>query len=394
MEKEYLHSVFAMAHTDIRMQPFMGNHNRTLRLIVEANVEGFAISVKFANYHGTAPLPIGAASIALCNEQGTLQPGTLMPLTVGGVLHFTLDPGQELMSDILPFAIKPKDFFALNIYYPTDEKVTSGNWASHLSLRSFAGNFSADLSFPGPGLVSRFARTVIANDMTRPITTVAQIIAHCDAPRRVVGCFGDSITQQGNWTVPFMKRLSRAFPGEISLCNLGISGNRLLSGSPPRVGGLNGISGVQRFERDLLSLPGLTHAILELGTNDIGLPGSNGAPETDLITIPDYVQAMTTMAQELRRRHVKVYAATLPPRPMVRPYNEERELLRQQMNEWLRFSKEFDAVLDFDAVLRRSDDKPGMREGYALPDGLHPSPYGGLWMAKSIELALFGGENV
>jgi hypothetical protein len=51
-------------------------------------------------------------------------------------------------------------------------------------------------------------------------------------------------------------------------------------------------------------------------------------------------------------------------------------------------------VLDFDKVLRRTDGKPGMQEGYVLPDGLHPSPLGGMVLAKSIDISLFGSEDV
>lgn len=390
MSQEFEQAIFAVAHTNVRLHPFH-NDGRTLRLVVQANINTHALSVEFANYHGEGPLHIGSASIGLCNRQGVLRPDSLMPLTVGGVLHFELEPGARILSDQLRFSVQAGDYFALNVYYPSNNKVYSGNWVGQNVLRSKAGNFSADLSMHGPGLVRRMARTVTISDMTVPVTTVSQIIAHTTAPSRVVGCFGDSITQQGNWTVPFTKRLARAYPGQISLCNLGISGNRLLFGSPPGLGETNGIAGIERFERDLLRLPGLTHAILELGTNDIGLPGQNGADETEVPTLEEYIATMSALANQLHKKNVKVFAATLAPRPLVRPYTEERELLRLAMNEWLRGTDAFDGLLDFDTVLRRDDGKPGIREGYALPDGLHPSPLGGLWMAKSIDLELFGG---
>ncbi|MFV0351283.1 MAG: GDSL-type esterase/lipase family protein [Oscillospiraceae bacterium] len=392
MSKVYQKAIFSVAHTDMRVPPF-NNHGRTLRVTAESNTDAYAISVRFSNRYGDKPLSVGAASLALCNVHGELVPNTLIPLTVGGVLDFVLEPGMDLVSDRVRFPLMPGDTLALNIYYPTDEKVISGNWVGSGALRSRFGNFSADIRLPGPNLVSRFARTVAASDMTVMTTSVAEIIAHSSTPGCVVGCFGDSITQQSNWTAPLSKLLYHTYPGKISVCNLGVSGNRLLANSPPSLGVLNGMAGIDRYQWDLLPLHGLTHAILEIGTNDIGIPGSHGAPDSDLITAQQYMQSMQKIAEDLHSRGVRVYVATLPPRPIARPYTEDREVLRKQINDLLRTSHAFDAILDFDAVLRREDGKPGMREGCALPDGLHPSPYGGLLIAKSINLSLFGGCN-
>ena len=157
------------------------------------------------------------------------------------------------------------------------------------------------------------------------------------------------------------------------------------------MGGLNGKAGIERFARNVLSLSGLTHAILELGSNDIGLPDEHGVPESELITPAEYITGMEKMAGQLRERGVTVYAATIAPRVLDgKPFDAEREQLRQEMNTLLRRSASFDAILDFDIWLRRPDGGPGMREGCVLPDGLHPSPFGGMCIAKEIDLSLFG----
>ncbi len=392
-KNEYKRAIYSVAHTDIGQMPF-NNHGRTLRVVVESNVKAHALTIRLSNKCGAALLRVGAASIALCDAKGTLLPDTLVPLTVNSHLAFDLPAGEDMLSDTIPFSLSVGDHFALNFYYPTDTRVQSGNWSGAESLRSRPGNYSADSHFNvnTPGLVARLARTVVTADITVTTTTVSEVIAHCDYPGRVVGCFGDSITQLSNWTHPFTKLLHHVYPGEISLCNLGIWGNRLLGGSPPLNGQLNGVAGVERFESDLLSLPGLTHAIIALGTNDIGLPGSAGLPDSELISLDDYITTLTDMAKKLHDKNVKVYVATLCPRPYTHPYNEEREVLRRQMNDWIMSADCFDAVIDFDAVLRRSDDHPGMQDGYALTDGVHPSVLGGTMMAKSIDLSLFAED--
>lgn len=388
MTNENTQTIFTLAHTDISSAPF-NNRRRTLRLVVPVNVKTTSLRVRFSNRCGSAPITIGAASLAVCDAEGTLQPGTLVPLIMDGVLDFMLPPGQDAWSDACCLALEPGSHLALNLYYPTDEKVSSGNWLGRSAQRSHFGNFSADLCLPGPGLVSRVARTVIVTDMTVAITTVGQIDALCEDAGRVVGCFGDSVVQQCNWTAPLEKLLHRRYPGSLSLCNLGISGNKLLRPSPPEMGGLFGQAGVDRLEHDLLGVNGLTHAVLALGANDLGHPGSHGMPADELLTMAEYSGAMGDLAGRLHARGIKVYGATITPRAITKPYDETREVLRHQLNAWVRTAGCFDAVLDFDRVLARPDSKPGIRDGCVLPDGLHPSPYGGLLLAKSIDLELF-----
>ena len=179
-----------MAQTDFGGQPFP-TQGRTLRLVIEANGEASALTLRFGNQYGERPLPIGAASIALCDESGTLRADTLVPVTAGGVLAFTLPAGGEMMSDTILFPLQPGEYFALSIYYPTDEKTVSGNLVVTRGARSRPGNYSADSTLPGPSLVRRLARTITLADMTVVNTSICEIIAHCPSPGRVVACFGD-----------------------------------------------------------------------------------------------------------------------------------------------------------------------------------------------------------
>lgn len=385
---EYGRTLFAMAHTDIHSVPY-NNHSRTMRLVVEANTEAWGLWVRFSNRCGTRPLVAGTATLALCGADGTLLPETLVPLTAGGVPAFEIPPGGELLSDSVRFPLVPGQHFAISLYYPEGGRVESGNWMGVDTLRSRPGNFTTQPEMPRPSLVSRFARTIVIAGITNTTTTVAQVVAQCESPGRVIACFGDSITQQSNWTTPLQKLLHHHFPGQVTLCNLGISGNRLLHPSPQKMGGLYGAAGLERFDEDVLSLPGLTHCIIQIGTNDIGHPGWNDVPESELITLEAYAAAMRRLCEKLHARNVLACAATLCPRALNGSYTTEREALRLACNEWIRTAPCFDAVLDFDAVLRREDGEMGMKDGYALPDGLHPAPLGGLMMAKSIDLNLF-----
>lgn len=383
---------FAVAHTDISGQPF-NNAARTVRVLAPNNLYGTAVLVKFSNYYSERPVWVGNASVGLAGPDGSLLPGTLRPLTVHGDTSFALVPQRDVYSDRVELSVQPGQTIAVSLYYPLPDKVTSGNFVSTFALRSVRGDFCAQARFPQARILSELSRTVLPWDITSATTTLSEILVEQpdDVPAPcVVAAFGDSIMQQGAWLTPFTERLYSLRPGCVSVCNLGIGGNRLLHASPLFAKGAYGHAGTERFGYDLLPLEGLTHAILCLGTNDIGLPGKDGAPMQELITPGQYAAAMTQMADTLHERGVRVLAGLLLPREINHIYTAEREALRRAINDWMRSCGLFDAVLDLGAPIA-APDGTGMRREYALPDGLHPSREGGLAIAQSIDLSLFSG---
>lgn len=380
---------FAIAHTDLAAQPF-NNAGRTVRVRIPNNLSGDAVYVKFSNYYATRPVWVQHATVALMDEAGELLPSTIRPLTVYGDTSFALVPDRDVFSDRVPLVVLPGQTLAVSLYYPMPDKVTSGNFVGTFATRSVHGNYSDAPALPEAKVLSTLSRSVLPWDVTSAITTLSAVLVEQadDTPApRVVAAFGDSIMQQGAWVTPFTKRLYDRFPGMVSVCNLGIGGNRLLHESPAILKGLYGHAGVERFRYDLLPLEGLTHAILALGTNDIGLPGKD-APEEELITLEQYQAAVTDLVAQLRKREVKVFAGLLLPRALNKVYTPEREALRVAINDWLKNCGLFDAVLDLGASIA-DPAGTGMKKEYDLPDGLHPNKAGGQAIADSIDLDLF-----
>ena len=68
------------------------------------------------------------------------------------------------------------------------------------------------------------------------------------------------------------------------------------------------------------------------------------------------------------------------------PLNEKD---RQTVNEWIRAAGHFDAVIDFDAVVRDSHQPDRLLPAYDCGDHLHPSPGGYRAMGEAISLSLF-----
>jgi lysophospholipase L1-like esterase len=73
----------------------------------------------------------------------------------------------------------------------------------------------------------------------------------------------------------------------------------------------------------------------------------------------------------------------------VNTYTAEGERMRQQINQWIRSSGEYDAVVDFDAALRDPDRPSRLRAEFDSGDHIHPNDAGNRAMADVIDLQLF-----
>lgn len=193
----------------------------------------------------------------------------------------------------------------------------------------------------------------------------------------VVVCFGDSLTEGVGAAA------GRSYPDVLArrlgtkVWNAGISGNRLLSDG-------YGDSGLARFRRDALDVPDVTHVVVELGINDLGMVP---APTADQL-----IAGLTTLARAARAAGVRPLGATLPPTggtPFEGFDTPELEQARQAVNAWVRTTDEFVAVVDVDLALRDPAHPTRYRADLDSGDHLHPSDAGAAAIAGSIDLEVF-----
>ena len=65
------------------------------------------------------------------------------------------------------------------------------------------------------------------------------------------------------------------------------------------------------------------------------------------------------------------------------------EAARQAVNQWIRTSGRFDAVIDMDSAVRDPETPSNLLPGYDTGDHLHLNPAGYRKMAEIIDLNLF-----
>jgi lysophospholipase L1-like esterase len=203
--------------------------------------------------------------------------------------------------------------------------------------------------------------------------------------------FGDSITDGAvstpntdrSWPSFLARRLAAAGGGNIAVLNQGISGNRLLRDGA-------GVSALARFDRDVLAQPGVKWLMILEGINDIGLGTRTDQTAADPVTADDLIAALKQLIDRAHEHGIQVIGGTLTPYGGAVYSSEAGEQIRMAVNQWIRSSGAFDAVVDFEAVTRDPDHPKQFRPGFNNGDHLHPNDTGYEAMADAIDLSVFG----
>jgi lysophospholipase L1-like esterase len=353
--------------------------NQTLRQIVRVSAGGDRLRVVVTNTFGAAPLEIGGAQVALRERASQLVAGSGRSLTFGGRPAIAIPAGAVAFSDPVALTVPALADLAIDLFLPGDSNtpspVTMHGGALQTNYVSEAGNHVGKASFP-----------VAAT--TQSWYYIARVEVVAPASAGAVVTIGASLTDgsrstpdtNSRWPNHLAKRLA-AHPGRVAVLNSGIGGSRLLSQSTFQAGP----TGLARFDRDVLTQSGVTHVIVaDMALNDIGGARENVSPTAD-----DLIVALKQLIERAHARDILIYGATLTPFEGAGYYTLVGEKKRQAVNEWIRTSQAFDAVIDFDATTRDPQRPLRFLPAYDSGDHLHPNDAGYQAMGDAIDLALF-----
>jgi lysophospholipase L1-like esterase len=357
--------------------------NQTVRQKLRISVGGEQVRIRFSNELGMAPLKIGAATVALAGDGAAIDSASLHTVTFGGETSIIIPPGAPALSDPVDLAVADLAELAVSIYLPEEAAPAS----LHMGRTAYIGS-SGDQTT---------AATIADAELSTNHVFLTGIYVLTDEAVNVIAALGDSITDGAastphsyhSWPDYLAARIAGSdMAGELAIVNHGISGNQVLRDGA-------GVSALARFDRDVLSTPGLTHIILLEGINDIGtggfqFPGASG-PAPANRSAGEIIAGYRQLIARAHSQGIRIFGATLTPfeGTFAGYYTPEKDAVRIEVNEWIRSSDEFDGVIDFEAAIRDADNPRIMRAEYNSGDSLHPGDAGYERMAEFIDLKLF-----
>ena len=381
--------------------------NQTLRLIAHTSAGGSNARVTISNVYGDQPLVIGAAHIAHRTSGADIDAASDRALTFGGHASVTIAPHATTVSDRVDLDVAPLSDLAISLFFPQTTMATT----THV-----LGKQTNYISAPDSGDLTSAAKFAVGKTTASwPFITGVDVMA----PVGAIVAFGSSITDGDGSTPDANKRWPDVLAARLQQCadanarlsvlNEGIIGNRLLfdSHSPRQSGGpfspvmedlgpALGDAGVSRYDRDVLSQPGVKFVILGLGINDILFPGSFIAA-SEAVTAEQVIEGNRVLAARAHQKGIRVIGSTISgfegavfESPHMDLSSPEKETVRQKVNAWIRTTRDFDGIIDFDEVLRDPARPAQLLPTYASDDHLHPNDAGYVASANAIPLTLFG----
>jgi len=355
--------------------------NQTIRQIVYISVGGTRVRVKLSNEYGASALIIGSAHIAFQSTGASIVPQSDRPLTFGGQSSVVIPTGTVAVSDPVNLSVPANTSLAISLFVPQNTgPATYHQNATQTAYISGPGDFSDASVFPTQETeISRYWLTFVE---VQPQSQVA-----------VLAVFGDSVSEGATTTLDANRRatddLSRWFnprigPARMATLDQSTGCGRLLRD-------FCGPSGLSRFQRDVLNAAGISHVVLALGLGDIIFPTAAGDP-SQLVSVDEIIAGVRQLIKQARAKGLHVYGATISPNegttfPNV--HTPENEAKRLAFNRWVRTSREFDGIADYDLALRDPTHPARLLPAYASPDNLHPNDAGHEALARAIAFALF-----
>jgi lysophospholipase L1-like esterase len=369
--------------------PQFFNPGTTIRQIVHVSVGGDRVRVRFTNEFGTAPVTIGPVHIALSAGDAKTVPNTDHALTFGGKSTVTLYAGAPILSDPVNMDLATFANVAVSLYLPDATQAQTVHQLAVQTAFVSNGENTAAPDQPSPQKwTNRFFLSGVLVD-THKVTPA-------------VVTFGDSITDGAlstvdanhRWPDDLSQRLNAGSQrNSYAVMNQGISGNRVVSDG-------SGLSALARYDRDVLSQGNVAWVIFLEGINDIGWPDTPLDQSGHIVGADEIIAGYQQIIARTHLRGIKIMGGTLTPfkgalHDTVNGgyWSQRKEDIRHQVNNWIRTSGAFDAVIDFDAVMRDPANHDLLRAEYDSGDHLHPNDAGYVAMANAVNLSVLRAGN-
>lgn len=349
--------------------------NNTLRQIVFPTLSGTKVRLELSNGWGNGPLELKSVHLAKAGEAaGSIDATTDTPLTFSGQASVTIPAQETVWSDPVDFNLTALERVAITMQLgATVPAEFTGHPGSRTDSYIVTGDAVSSASLNSPTVTTHWYYITKIDTQTK------------DPSSGAIVAFGDSITDGRGSEQPtpnlnqrWPDYLARSLQGNdatksVSVLNMGIGGNAILTG------GL-GPTGKDRFARDVLGQSRVKWLIIFHGINDINANASAAA----------LIEAYQGFVEQARAAGIKVYGVPLLPfyNPG-QPQNQNLLSAHEAVNTWVRTPGNYDAVIDFEEVVKAPNSTPAQLKESYQNDYLHPTAALYRAMGESIDLSLF-----
>lgn len=381
--------------------PARGAVDQSFRMIVRPDIWGKEARIRLSNAFGAKPVTFDGAYIALQTSGSAVLAGSMRSVTFGGQRAVTVAAGKDVLSDpvSLPFVKNPADPMLTGRRLAVSFHVAGESGPMTWHAKALTTSY---LTAPGAG-----ARGGDESELAFPMSSTSwyfldELEMMAPAATRVIVAFGDSITDgtastlngDDRWPDVFARRVHANAGNRYAVVNEGIGGNEVVG--PPDYANKptpGGPAALERLQRDVISLAGVSTVIWLEGINDFGARDATAQAVAD---------GVREGVKRLRAGipGVRIYMATLTGALNSTPTHgrPEVEAKRQDYNRFIRSAGIFDGVIDFDVITL--DPKTGELKAVYQPnstvggpgDKLHPNRAGYAAMADGIDLHMVLGK--
>jgi len=358
-------------------QPLAGS---TLRQVVRVSLGGESWRLRLSNAFGATPLRLHGVHLAVAASDGAIDPATDCAVTFGGSTRVTIPAGATYLSDPIALPLAAQADVALSLHF---QEVPA-------TLTIHGGSRAHSFLVPGDALAAPALPQ--ATKVVRWYFLAGLDVVPADPRTAAVVLLGDSITDgygtqpesYTRWTDFLVRRLAArpADAAPVGVLNVSIGGNHL-------TGDGLGPAALARFDRDVAGQAGARWLIVFEGVNDLGGRVEARKKGVPYASAEQIIHALRQIAARGRDRGLRVIGGTIAPYEGAFYWTAEDEADRQRVNDWIRTSGEFDAVIDFDLALRDPQQPTRLAPAYDSGDHLHPSIDGYRRIAETVDLSLF-----
>ena len=297
------------AKAGIHIPPFIHLNNgllfSTARSVIRPTLGGDRIRLNISNRYSKKPLCISETTAANF-VGGKADTDTPVSVTFGGKKEVTLAPGEEILSDAVDFRVESLKKIAVSFYVKSAVMRTKGLYGADTYLapgncthkKSFAPWWHLHLKVP------------VADLQTIPFLTRVDVLADEDCYAIVMA--GDS-TFANEKTYILAERLQRLGIHNVAVLQQAIGGNRILEDGYGIIANLYGESLLNRFDKDILSCPGVKKIILKEGINDMLHPRSLTVQSKKMTTAKDITDGLQKVIDLAHKNGLEIYVSKLTP---------------------------------------------------------------------------------